>query len=142
MLTKKQPKTSEEFNSNKRASTPDLFPSQKATTPPADKETASEPRKTRASNGNAKTHKSASSKILVHYDVGFHNHLTIRGKGAGLSWHIGTPLKNIGADQWILEINQPFDTIEFKILINDHHYETGENRILRKGESIEYSPQF
>lgn len=88
------------------------------------------------------TRLSNKTRITVKYDVGFNNHLFIRGKGAGLSWEKGIPLKNVKADEWVWESDAPFNQGEFKILINDKHYETGENHQLPHGASITYTPHF
>lgn len=80
--------------------------------------------------------------ISVTYDAGFGNALHIRGNGAGLRWDSGAPLQNIGSDQWIWETDAPFSTFEFKILINDSHYETGENRHAGYGTKVSCRPNF
>jgi hypothetical protein len=80
--------------------------------------------------------------ILVKCDVGFKNHLCIRGSGGGLSWNKGQPLKNIGRDEWIWETQLPFTECEFKVLINDEHYEQGENHRIGSGKFFQYTPWF
>lgn len=82
------------------------------------------------------------SRIIVKYDVGFENTIFIRGSGGSLSWHHGIPMKNIGADEWIWEIDEHFVILEFKVLINDEIYEIGENQLLREGETKTYNPIF
>lgn len=82
------------------------------------------------------------SRITVKYDVGFSNTLYLRGKGADLSWEKGIPMKNVKKDEWIWETNSPFSTLEFKVLINDRDYETGENHKLSHGQSVQYTPKF
>lgn len=86
--------------------------------------------------------KGPRTRIVIKYDVGFGNVITIRGRGAGLSWDRGPSLKNIKADEWLWETEIPFTTGEFKVLINDTQYELGENHTLRCGLSIQYSPKF
>ena len=88
---------------------------------------------------NAPVH---TTRILVKYDVGFKNQLYIRGSGAGLSWNKGLLLRNIGRDEWIFEIQMPFTLCEFKVLINDQHYEQGENHRLASGKLFQYTPRF
>lgn len=83
-----------------------------------------------------------TTRVTVKFDVGFHNHLTIRGKGANLSWTKGIPLKNQGADEWTWETDAPFEALEFKVLVNDHHYENGENHLLKQGQTLHYTPSF
>lgn len=91
---------------------------------------------TQASSLNKKT------RIHVRYDVGFSNSLSIRGKGANLSWERGVPLKNIKPDLWVWETELPATVIEFKILLNDRVYEEGSNRTLKSGSQVEYTPKF
>ncbi|KIC73388.1 MULTISPECIES: CBM20 domain-containing protein [Candidatus Protochlamydia] len=82
------------------------------------------------------------TSVLVKYDVGFNNQLYIRGNGANLTWNKGQPLKNIKADEWIWENETPFSSCEFKVLINDNHYEAGENHTITNGCSFIYTPSF
>lgn len=86
--------------------------------------------------------KGAKSRILVKYDVGFHNALYIRGQGANLNWERGVPLKNVNADEWVWESDADFSNLEFKILINDRVYETGNNHNLKCGTHTQIHPKF
>lgn len=86
---------------------------------------------------------SSRTKITVKFDCGFNNFLSIRGEGIPkLSWEKGTPLKNIKADEWVFETDQPFPKGEFKILINDNIYESGPNHSITSGKSIQFTPYF
>lgn len=87
-------------------------------------------------------HTSAKTRVVVKYDVGFPNHLTIRGKGANLSWDRGQPLKNLHKDEWVWETDQSFQHCEFKVLINDTSYEVGSNHSLHAGSCVTYTPHF
>ncbi len=93
---------------------------------------------------NDKTNKKAqkNTQVIVNYDAGFSNELYIRGEGANLNWKKGQKLKNISANQWSWECNESFSKCEFKILINDKNYETGENHCLKEGDSFNCSPKF
>lgn len=86
--------------------------------------------------------KSSKTRLVVKYDAGFNNNLFIRGSGLNLSWDKGVALKNISADEWVWETEAPFSTCEFKVLINDEHYELGENHRIGYHSSIQYSPRF
>ncbi len=88
------------------------------------------------------THKSGVTRIKVRYNSGFGNNLFIRGKGANLSWDKGLPLKNLKHDEWVWETTVPFSQCEFKVLINDVHYEQGNNHHLQSGDTSEYTPRF
>jgi len=86
--------------------------------------------------------KKAKTRILVRYNVGYDNHLFIRGNGAGLSWDHGVMLKNIGPDEWVWETSAPFRDCEFKVLINDQQFENGENHHISDGGAVQYTPNF
>jgi hypothetical protein len=96
----------------------------------------------------AHTHSSSSSTtnlthIIIKYDVGFGNHLYIRGHGSpNLSWDKGIALKNVKSNEWVFETNVSFTQAEFKILINDKVYEIGPNHVIKCGSSIHYTPKF
>jgi len=82
------------------------------------------------------------TRIQVKCDAGFGNTLNIRGQGADLSWGKGIPLKNIKNDEWLFETDKTFLEIEFKILLNDLSYETGQNHLIRHGNYLQYHPKF
>ena len=82
------------------------------------------------------------ARVVVKYDAGFNNSLSIRGSGAGLSWDRGIPLKNVGSDEWVWEASAPFTDCEFKVLINDQQYEGGENHHLGPSSKFQYTPFF
>ena len=81
------------------------------------------------------------TQVVVNYDVGFNNHLTIRGNGANLNWEKGQPLKNTKSDEWVWETESDFTNCEFKVLINDHVFEVGENRSIKCGALVRYKPK-
>lgn len=96
-----------------------------------------------ASEGRAPDMKKGpKTRIVIKYDVGFGNWLSLRGKGANLSWERGVSLKNLKADEWVWETEALFTTCEFKVLINDRNYETGDNHTLSCGANIQYIPRF
>jgi len=88
------------------------------------------------------TRKGPKTRVVVKYDVGFHNTIYLRGKGLNLNWDKGTPLKNVKPDEWVWETETPFTTCEFKALINDKRYEQGENHTLTCGATVQYTPKF
>ena len=75
-------------------------------------------------------------------DVGFGNTLYIRGKGAGLSWEKGVPLKNASATEWTFDTTKASGTVEFKFLINDQLWAEGENITIQAGTKSINSPEF
>jgi hypothetical protein len=86
--------------------------------------------------------KKEMTRITIRYNVGYDNQLFIRGQGAGLNWKQGLPLKNIAPDEWAWETNIPFDDCEFKVLINDERFESGENHHIHNGIALQYTPNF
>ncbi len=82
------------------------------------------------------------TRITVHFDAGFPNELFIRGHGANLSWDKGIRLKNVKHDEWVWETSRSFKQGEFKILINDTHFEIGDNHVVKSGTQIALTPNF
>lgn len=91
---------------------------------------------------NSKPIKKLKTKVIVKYDVGFNNKLTIRGTGANLSWEKGIDLKNINSNEWVWETDANFTECEFKVLINDTTYEIGDNHKITCHTTTEYKPNF
>ncbi len=83
-----------------------------------------------------------TTRVIIRYDAGFGNQLHIRGNSANLSWQKGQPLKNIKADEWLWETNEPFNLCEFKVLLNDAIFEIGDNHLVRSGVTLFYIPHF
>lgn len=54
-----------------------------------------------------KRSKEGSTRVVIHYDVGFGNNLFIRGSGANLSWDKGILLHNIRPDEWVWKLITP-----------------------------------
>lgn len=141
MLTKKEGPKAE---SKAAAKTPKTSAS--ATTETTPKPAAATSKTTTAKPAAAETatpkKTQQKTKITVKFDAGFPNQLYIRGKGANLNWNKGEKLQNVKPDEWVWETASNFILCEFKILINDEHYEKGENRKLYEGSSIHFTPHF
>ncbi len=86
--------------------------------------------------------KGGTTRVTIKYNVGFGNQVFIRGEGANLSWNKGSPLKNTRADEWVWETTQPFTKCQYKVLINDKHYEAGDNHQAACGATHTYTPRF
>lgn len=82
------------------------------------------------------------TRVTVKYDVGFSNAVYIRGVGPGLSWNKGVKMVNRKADEWVWETDQPIERSEFKVLVNDVHYEKYDNHKLTSGADVVYTPTF
>jgi hypothetical protein len=147
MLTKKdssQTSAKSKTTQSSQSSETDIFSLVKAPNQQPAKIYSNSSKKECSDRCSHQTNSKAQSKtsITVKYDVGFNNQLYIRGQGANLNWNQGQPLKNIKADEWIWETETPFSNCEFKVLINDHQYETGYNHTIQSGSSISYTPTF
>jgi hypothetical protein len=72
---------------------------------------------------------SQTLSVTAEANIGFGNRLYIRGDGCGLSWDKGIAMKYMNDDRWQWECkNAPSKTnFEFKVLINDEIWSTGEN---------------
>ena len=96
--------------------------------------------KTYLSN-HAPDSKKLPTVISVKYDAGLGNKLFIRGEGADLSWEHGIELKNTGSDSWVYETRAVFG-LQYKILLNDTQYESGDNHKIEPGKKEEIRPKF
>lgn len=80
--------------------------------------------------------------ITAKVDVGFGNSLYVRGGGAGLSWEKGVLMGNAAADEWVWSTDAVDGELEFKVLINDEIWATGENGFVAAGDRIVVEPEF
>ena len=84
--------------------------------------------------------KKSETQIIAQIDVGFGNHLTIRGSGAGLNWSSGENMMFCdGVWFWKTSSKEGF---EFKVLLNDKIWQLGENLIAKAGQKVAFTPQF
>lgn len=98
------------------------------------------PRKSRA---KPKT-QSAITPIRVHYNVGLGNRITARGDTDPFRWDCGLEAQNAEADVWelLLEKVPAGQTFQFKPLINDATYSSGENYVGTGGQALDIYPAF
>ena len=75
-------------------------------------------------------------------DVGFGNHLTIRGQGQGLSWDHGQPMTCLDGATWVWSGQPGTDRVKFKVLINDQRWCRGEDIEVAAGAKIDVVPAF
>lgn len=81
--------------------------------------------------------------LTIKYNCGYGHSLYIRGAGSDdLSWDKGIQLRNVGPDTWIYETDKDFDDLEFKVLIDDQHWEDGTNHHIDRDATLEYTPSF
>jgi len=98
------------------------------------------PRKSRA-KPKAKL---AITPIRVHYNVGLGNRITARGDTDPFRWDCGLDAQNAEADVWELHLDQvpAGQTFQFKPLINDATYSSGENYVGTGGQALDIYPAF
>lgn len=75
-------------------------------------------------------------------DVGFGNHLYLRGEGPGLSWDHGVAMDCVGSDAWTATVKGATDAVVFKVLINDETWCTGNDYVVQPGQTVTVNPTF
>ena len=80
--------------------------------------------------------------ISAQIDIGFGNHLTIRGSGPGLSWDEGLVMDNGGSNLWTVALTKVTKPVTFKVLVNDLSWSTGADYVATPGKSITVYPTF
>jgi hypothetical protein len=80
--------------------------------------------------------------ISAQIDIGFGNHLYLRGEGPGLSWDHGLAMDNTGSNLWTASIKGAKIPVGFKVLVNDLTWSTGADYVVEPGQSITVYPTF
>lgn len=83
-----------------------------------------------------------TTTVIARYDAGFGNQLFLRGSGGGLSWDQGVLMENTQADEWVWETTSASGELEFKVLLNDTEWSTGQNGIVFAGATVVFEPVF
>ena len=88
--------------------------------------------------------RAGSMSIRVHCNVGLGNRITVRGDTDPFGWDGGVDGRNTAADVWEFHHERvpAGQTFQFKPLINDTTYSTGENYVGRGGETLDIYPAF
>ena len=86
--------------------------------------------------------KSSNTVVEAIVDVGFGNLLYIRGDAPGLSWETGVPMDCTGTESWSISMSDVNSSFEYKVLINDIHWESGSNNIASAGSTTSTNPSF
>lgn len=90
----------------------------------------------------AKSPKAASvTTIVAQTDIGWGNSMYIRGEGGGLSWDTGT-LMDWKDGVWTYTTTKATGPVEFKFLINDSEWQSGENTVVEAGSASITTPAF
>lgn len=80
--------------------------------------------------------------ISARIDIGFGNHLYLRGEGPGLSWDHGLALDCVGNDLWTGSVKNATVPVTFKVLVNDLTWSAGSDYVVQPGQSITITPTF
>lgn len=80
--------------------------------------------------------------VAARVDIGFGNHLFLRGTGPGLSWETGVPMANAGSDLWTIDLLGASGPIFCKFLINDETWSAGPDYVIEPGAQLEVTPLF
>jgi hypothetical protein len=120
----------------KTTTAPKAVPTTKA---PA-KKTAAAPAPARKKD--AVQREAPATVISARVDVGFGNHLYLRGEGPGLSWDHGIAMDCVAADGWGLTLKGATSPVVFKVLLNDEKWSTGNDYVVEPGQSVTITPTF
>ena len=121
------------------------LPATKASAKPAATVKKATTEKKAAAPAKKKTAASAeppATFISAQIDIGFGNHLTIRGSGPGLSWDEGLVMDNGGSNLWTVALAKVTKPVTFKVLVNDLSWSTGADYVAAPGKSITVYPTF
>ena len=80
--------------------------------------------------------------ISAKIDIGFGNHLYIRGTGPGLSWDHGLAMDCVGAGLWTTTVKNATVPVTFKVLVNDLSWSTDNDFVVEPGQSVTVVPAF
>ena len=80
--------------------------------------------------------------ISAKIDIGFGNHMYIRGEGPGLSWDRGIAMDCVGAGLWTVTVKNAATPVAFKLLVNDLSWSSGGDFVAEPGQSLTIAPSF
>ena len=80
--------------------------------------------------------------ISARCNVGFGNHVYVRGEGPGLSWEHGVAMDCVGSDMWAITLKGATAPVVFKVLVNDLTWSAGNDYVVEPGQSVTVSPSF
>lgn len=113
----------------------------KAAPAPAPKAIKAPARKA-AAPAKKKTGEPPVTFISASIDIGFGNHLFLRGEGPGLSWDHGIAMDCTGAGLWTASVKNAKTPVVFKVLVNDLSWSTGDDFVVAPGQSVTITPSF
>lgn len=115
-------------------------PKAATTTKAPAKKTATAPAPARKKDGVQR--EAPATVISARVDVGFGNHLYLRGEGPGLSWDHGVAMDCVASDGWGLTLKGATSPVVFKVLLNDEKWSTGNDYVVEPGQSVTITPTF
>lgn len=80
--------------------------------------------------------------ISAKTNIGFGNHLYLRGEGPGLSWDRGVAMDCVAADVWSATLKGATAPVTFKVLVNDLSWSAGNDYVVEPGQSVTITPTF
>ena len=80
--------------------------------------------------------------IFAKIDIGFGNHLYIRGEAPDMSWDRGVAMDCVGAGLWTISIKKAVTPVVFKLLVNDLTWSAGPDFVAQPGQSVTLEPSF
>ena len=78
--------------------------------------------------------------ITAKVDMGFGNHLYLRGEGPGLSWDHGLAMDSVGPNLWTSSVKHATAPVTFKVLANDLTCSEGPDHVVKPGQRITITP--
>ena len=84
----------------------------------------------------------AATSISAKVDIGFGNHLYLRGDGPGLSWDKGQAMECSSNLMWTATFIGATAPVIFKVLVNDISWCTGKDYVVEPGQSVTITPTF
>lgn len=109
---------------------------------PAKKATALAAAATTRKKASGAQSEAPATFISARVDIGFGNHLYLRGEGPGLSWDHGVAMDCVAADGWASTLKGATSPVIFKVLINDVTWCTGNDYVVEPGQSVTVTPSF
>lgn len=85
-----------------------------------------------------------TTMVRVHYNVGYNNSMFVRGDTYPLWWDKGRGAHNEGADLWTWQTERlnAGQCVQYKPLINDTTWSTGNNYTVCGGQTVDIYPSF
>lgn len=80
--------------------------------------------------------------ISARVNIGFGNHLYLRGEGPGLSWDHGVAMDCVAADCWAYTVKGATSPVIFKLVLNDAKWCAGNDYVVEPGQSVTVTPTF